>query len=125
MIWRGGFGRERERFRLRGECGHEERRRRGGGAENKFGRTFGDDLAAGGARLGTDFEDPVGGFQDVEIVFDDDETVAGVDESVKRSEETFDVVAVEAGGWFVEENERTGGRGGRSGWRVGGVGASS
>jgi hypothetical protein len=58
-------------------------------------------------------------------VFDDDETVAGVDESVERSEETFDVVAVEAGGRFVEENERTGGRDGRSGWRVGGVGASN
>jgi hypothetical protein len=44
-------------------------------------------------------------------VLDDDEAVAGVDERVQGGEETFDVVAVEAGRGFVEEEERA--RGGR------------
>ena len=58
-------------------------------------------------------------------MLDNDETVAGLDEGVERGEEALDVVAVEAGGWFVEENERAGGWRRRSGRLVGAIGAWS
>ena len=37
----------------------------GGGAGDVFGWAFGDDLAAVGAGFGADFDEPVGGFEDV------------------------------------------------------------
>ena len=44
-------------------------------------------------------------------MFDDDDAVAAVDQGLENGEEAFDVVAVEAGGGFVEEEQRA--RGGR------------
>ena len=96
-------GERQERLRRKG--GGEERGRGGRVAEEVLGRALGDDLAAGGAGFRADFKDPIGGFKDVEIVLDHDDAVAGVDEGVEGEEETFYVVAVEAGGWLVEEEQ--------------------
>ena len=45
----------------------------------------------------------VGGFDDVEVVFDDDDGVAGVDEFLQDLEQFVNVGEVEAGRWFVED----------------------
>ena len=67
-----------------------------------LGWAFGDDFAAVRAGVGTDFNQPVGGFEDVEVVLDDDDAVAAIDEGLQDTEEAFDVVAVEAGRGLVQ-----------------------
>ena len=59
--------------------------------------------------VGADFDQPVGGFQDVEIVLDDDDAVAAIDQRLQNAEEAFDVVAVQTGGRLVEEQQGAGG----------------
>jgi hypothetical protein len=53
---------------------------------------------------------PVGGFEDVEVVLDDDHAVAAVDEGLEDAEQAFDVVAVQAGGGLVEQEQGAGWR---------------
>ena len=67
--------------------------------------------AAVGAGFGADVDDPVGGFDDVEVVLDDDDRVAVVDEAVEHFEQFGEVVEVEAGRRFVEQVERLAGVG--------------
>ena len=59
----------------------------GGGVEfgDVLGRALGDELAAVLAGLGTEVEDPVGGFDDVEVVLDDEQRVAGIDEAAENA----------------------------------------
>ena len=80
-----------------------------------FGCAFGDDVATGFPALGSKVDNPVGGFNDVEIVFDDDERAAAVDELAEGGEELGDVVEVEAGGGLVEDVEDAAGLGGFGG----------
>ena len=70
-----------------------------------FGGAGGDDLAAAVAAFGAHVDDPVGGFDDVEIVLDDEEGTAAFDEFVEGGEELGDVVEVQAGGGLVEDVE--------------------
>ena len=55
--------------------------------------------------FGTHVDDVVGKLDDVEVVLDDDDGVALVDESVEHLHEGADVLEVEAGGGFVEDVE--------------------
>ena len=73
---------------------------------------MGDDLAAGVAAFGAEVDDPVGGFNHNQIVFDDDEGAASVDELLEGGEEFGYVVEVEAGGGLVEYVEDAAGLGG-------------
>ena len=68
-----------------------------------LGGAFGDEFAAGVAAFGSEVNDPVGGFDDVEVVFDDDDGVAGVGEALEDLDELAGVGEVEAGGGFVED----------------------
>jgi hypothetical protein len=68
-----------------------------------FGGAGGYDLAAAAAALGAHVDDPVGGFDDVEIVLDDQQGAAAFDELAEGAEELGDVVEVEAGGGLVED----------------------
>ena len=70
-----------------------------------FGGAGGYDLAAAGAAFGAHVDDPVGGFDDVEVVLDDEEGAAAFDEFAEGGEELGDVVEVEAGGGLVEDVE--------------------
>ena len=72
---------------------------------DEFGGALGDELAAVLAGFGAKVEDPVGGFDDVEVVLDDEKGVAGIDEFLEDGEEVLDVGEVEAGGGFVENEE--------------------
>ena len=76
-------------------------------------RAAGDDVAAFGAGFGAEVDDPVGRFDHVEVVFDDDDRVAVVDEAVEHVEQLGEVVEMQAGGRFVEQVERLAGIGPR------------
>ena len=58
--------------------------------------------AAAGAALGAHVDDPVGGLDDVEVVLDDDDGVALVDQALEHVEQLADVLEVQAGGRLVE-----------------------
>ncbi len=55
--------------------------------------------------FGSHVDDPVGGLDDVEVVLDDEEGAAAVDEFAEGGEELSYVVEVEAGGGLVEDVE--------------------
>jgi subtilase family serine protease len=55
--------------------------------------------------FGAHVDDPVGGLDDVEIVLDDDQRAAAVDELAEGGEELGDIVEVQAGGGLVEDVE--------------------
>ena len=64
-----------------------------------------DEAAACFAALGAEVDDVVGTFDDFHIVFDDEDGMASVNEGVETFEQLFDVVEVEAGSRFVEDEE--------------------
>ena len=74
-------------------------------AGNLLRGTRGDDLSALFAAFGTEINEPVGGFDDVEIVFDDKEGSASVEQFPESGEEFRNVVKVQAGGGLVEDVE--------------------
>src|SRR6267378_930563 len=76
------------------------------GAGDDFGRALRDDAAAAFAAFGAEVDDPVGLFDDVEVVLDDEHGVAEIDEALQDVEQLSNVVEVEAGGWLVEDVER-------------------
>ena len=70
-----------------------------------FGGSLGYDGAAFVAAFGAEIDDPVGAFDDIEIVFDDDECVAVVGEAIYDRAKAMDIFKVEAGCWFIEDVE--------------------
>lgn len=66
-------------------------------------RAGGHHAAAGVAALGAQIDDVVGSEDDVQVVLDQDDGVAGVHEGVKRDQEALDVGEVEAGGGLVKD----------------------
>ena len=71
-----------------------------------LGRARGDDLAAALAALGAQVDHPVGAGDDVEVVLDDDDRVAGVAQPEERVGQQLDVREVQAGRRLVEHVER-------------------
>ena len=71
-----------------------------------LGRALGDDPAAAAAALGAEVDDPVGALDDVEVVLDDDDRVALVDQALEHAEELADVLEVQAGRRLVEDVDR-------------------
>ena len=59
-----------------------------------FGGSGGDDLAAGVAPFRAEVDDPIGGLDDVEVVLDDEQRAAAVDELAEGGEEFLHVVEV-------------------------------
>ena len=70
-----------------------------------FRRAAGDDFAAAAAAFRAEIDDPVRGFDDVQVVFDDDDGVAAVAQAVQHVKQLAHVVEVQAGGWFVQDVE--------------------
>ena len=73
-------------------------------------RPLGDDPPAPEPAGRPEVDDPVGGLDDVEVVLDDEDGVALVDEPVEDLEELLDVGEVEPGRRLVEEVEGPAGR---------------
>src|ERR1700721_2011966 len=61
-----------------------------------FRGALGDDLASALSTFGSKVDDPVSGLDDVEVVLDDNERAAAVDEFAESGEELGDVVEVQA-----------------------------
>ena len=74
-------------------------------ASDLFRSSGGDDFAALIAAFGTEIHQPIGGFDDVEIVLDDEKRGAGLEQFAKRGEKFGDVLEVQAGGGLVEDIE--------------------
>ena len=64
-----------------------------------------DNLAALIARVRAKVNDPVGGFDDVEIVLDDEHGMAGINKALENFQEHAHIVEMEAGGGFVEKKQ--------------------
>ena len=79
--------------------------RRGGSRRDRLRRPGNDDLAAAVASLRAQIHDPVGRLDHVQIVLDDQDRVAAVDQPVEDLQELLDVREVEAGRWLVEDVE--------------------
>ncbi len=73
-------------------------------------RALGDDLTAAETTLGAHVDDPVGALDDVEVVLDDDDRVALVDEALDDLEQLADVLEVQTGRRLVEDVDRAAGR---------------
>src|SRR6478672_1200357 len=83
--------------------------RRPRGRRHLLGCSLGDDPAAAIATLGAEVDDPVGGLDDVEVVLDDDDRIAPVDQPMEDLEELLDVGEVEPGRRLVEDVQRPAG----------------
>ena len=61
------------------------------------------------AALGPHVDEPVGGFDHIEVVFDDDDGVARIAQLVQHFQQQVDVGKVQAGGGLVQDVERAAG----------------
>src|SRR5438034_11565486 len=64
-------------------------------------------MPAAVAPLGAEIDDPVGGLDDFEVVLDDEDRVAGLDEGVQHFEELFDVLEMEPRRRLIQYVERS------------------
>ncbi len=74
-----------------------------------FRRTGRDNLAAAVAAFRTEVNDPVSGFHDIEIVFDNDDCVAAIAEPVQDPEQILDFVVVQDGRRLFQDLVRASG----------------
>src|SRR3954453_1400161 len=77
---------------------------------DRLRRAFGDERAATGAALGAHVNDPVGGLDDVEVVLDDDDSVAWFGEPRQHTEQLANVLEVQTGRRLVEDVDGAPGR---------------
>ncbi len=76
---------------------------------NFFRRAAGDDPAAGFAAFGSEIDDPIGGLDDFQIMFDHQHGIAGIDEIMQHLEQQFDIGEMQPGGRLIEQIERAAG----------------
>ena len=77
-----------------------------GNLRHVFRGPCGDDLSAAAAAFGTQVDDPVGTFDDVQIVLDDQYGVALIDQPLQDIHQPTNVVEVQSRGRFVQQIER-------------------
>ena len=77
----------------------------GGAFGHLLRRALGHDGPAAFAAFGAEVDDPVGGLDDVEVVLDHEERVAGSAEFEEDFQELVHVVEMQARGRFVEDVE--------------------
>jgi len=71
-----------------------------------FGRALRHDLTARVTAFGAEFDQPVAGADHVEVVLDQDDAVARVQQLAEGAHQLGDVVEVQAGGGLVEHEQR-------------------
>ena len=86
---RGQYARRGRRDFVDGSCAHQ--------------RTAAD------AALGSEVDEPVGAADEVEVVLDGDDGVAGLEQLAERGEQHLDVAAVQPRGRLVEQEQRRAG----------------
>src|SRR5579872_3594917 len=70
-------------------------------AHDVFGRAGGDDFAAAIAAFGAEVDDPVGGLDDFEVVLDDEDRIARLDQRVQHFQQLLDIGEMQPGGRLV------------------------
>src|SRR5580700_6388218 len=75
---------------------------------NLLGRSLGHDLSAAIAAFGSQVDHPVGTANHVQIVLDDQNAPAVLDQALKSRQQLRDVVEMQAGGRLVEDEQGTG-----------------
>ena len=68
-----------------------------------FGRAVRDDVTAFVTGFGPEVNDPISALDDLKVVLDDQHRMAGIDETLKGFQQNANVVKVQAGRRFVEE----------------------
>ena len=76
-----------------------------GASSDLFGGALGNNFSAAFSAFGAEVDDPVGGFDYVEVVFDYEERIAACAELEKHFEQFGHVMEVKAGSGFVENVE--------------------
>src|SRR5580658_8773580 len=76
-------------------------------SSNLLGRSLGHDLSAAIAAFGSEVNHPVGTANHVQVVFDDQDTPAVLDQSLECRKQFGDVVEVQASGGLIEDEQRT------------------
>ncbi len=87
------------------ELGQRPSGMRVGALHDLLRRALRDDHAALLAALGTEIDDPVGRAHHVEVVLDDDQRIARVEQPAESSEQLRDIVEVQAGCRLVEKKQ--------------------
>ena len=80
--------------------------------------TLGDEGTAAVVALETEVDDVIGCLDDAEVMFDDDEGIAGFGEAVEDVYELFGIGDVEASGRLVEHVDGAAGGLARARWRA-------
>ncbi len=70
-----------------------------------LGGSRGNDRASGVAALRSEVDEPVGVLDHVEVVLDDDDAGASIEQSLKGLEQDTNVLEVESGGGLIEEEQ--------------------
>jgi len=78
----------------------------GAASGNGFGGARGDEFSAFRSCFWAEIEDPVGIFDNIEMVLDDKKRGPLVDEAVEQSDEEGDIIKVKTGGGFIEDEKR-------------------
>jgi hypothetical protein len=78
----------------------------GGDGGDGFRRAFGDDPTTFVAAFGAQVNHPVGRFDHIQVVLDDQDRVSESDEPIQHIQQLFHVIEVQASGRFIEDVER-------------------
>ena len=78
----------------------------GGVGGNLLGCALRDDETSAAAAFGTEVEEVIDGLEDIEIVLNDDDCVAAVNEFFEHGHQYPDVFKVQSGGGLIQNVER-------------------
>ena len=70
---------------------------------NLLWSALGDNGSAAISSLGPHVDDPIGGFDDIQIVLNDEDRVALIDKTLQHQQQLADVLEVQAGGGLVKD----------------------
>ena len=80
------------------------------GRGDSFRRAGGDKLSPVLAGFRAEIEDPVGIFDDIQVVLNHEQRISLFDQAMKQGNQQADVLQMKPGGWFIQdEQRRTGG----------------
>ena len=75
-------------------------------SHNFFRSSSNKDLPASGSTLWSQVDDPVCSFHHMHVVFDDDDCVPKIDQSMEDIQQNPDILEMQSRGWFIEDIER-------------------